>query len=172
MDKKKKRRLKTAIALTCSLAALSYVMYEPEYDPCYSIIAQENGPFGYYSNGFVYIGNEEFINSIKDQVNENDVLIVMGYYVKNGKQDPSAKIISSYKIEDKKQMTEILSVLEIYSRINESDWDRSLKSMRVEWICHNILYNLNYKRNRTEDVDLNNDDEKIYSNPVLQHIIK
>ena len=55
MDKKKKRRLKTALALTCCTAALSYAFYEPQYDPCYSVIAQEVGPFGYYSNGFVYI---------------------------------------------------------------------------------------------------------------------
>ena len=34
-------------------------------------------------------------------------------------------------------------------------WERSRFSLKTEWACHNFLYNIGFKRNRTKDVDLN-----------------
>ena len=175
MGKKKKKRIRLLIASLCSVACISYYCYDVDYNPQYSIIAEHDGPFGKYSNGFIYIGNQEYIDNIKDSVNENDVLIIVGdNYNEDTKNnnDPNAKILSSYEITDPEDRLEILEVLEIYSIVHDTDWRRSVESMRVEWTIHNILYDLHYKRERTEEVDLNNSEESFYSNKVLQRIIK
>ena len=44
--------------------------------------------------------------------------------------------------------------------------------MRVEWIMHNISYFFDYERHRTTDVDLDNNDEKVYNNTILRKILK
>ena len=35
-------------------------------------------------------------------------------------------------------------------------WERTLFSLKMEWICHNFLYLVGYERERTKDVDLDN----------------
>lgn len=35
-------------------------------------------------------------------------------------------------------------------------FDRCLPSLYLEWICHNFLYEIGYKRERTGDTDLDN----------------
>lgn len=35
-------------------------------------------------------------------------------------------------------------------------FERCLTSLKLEWICHNFLYNIGYERERTKDVDLDN----------------
>ena len=173
MEKKKKLRI--LIASLCSVACLSYCSYDADYNPQYEILASKDGPFGKYSNGLIYIGDQDYIDSIKDQINPTDVLIIVGGNYNedtNKDNDQNVKILSSCEITDPEDRLEILNVLEIYSKVHETEWQRSVDSMRVEWAIHNILYDLHYKRNRTEDVDLNNSEEEFYSNFILQRIIK
>ena len=173
MEKKNKRKI--IIASLCMAACLSYYCYDVDYNPQYEILAQKDGPFGRYSNGLVYIGTEDYIHSIKNQVNENDILIIVGSNYNedtNKNDDPNVKILSSYEIDNPEDRLEILNVLEIYSKVHETEWQRSVDSMRVEWTIHNILYDLHYKRERTKEVDLNNSEEEFYSNTILQRIIK
>lgn len=173
MDKKTNRKI--IIASLCSIACLSYCCYDVDYNPQYEILAEEDGPYGKYSNGLIYIGDQDYINSIKDEVNETDVLIIIGSNYNedtNQNNDPNVKILSSCEITDPEDRLEILNVLEIYSKVNDTAWHRSIESMRVEWTVHNILYDLHYKRYRTEDTDLNNSEEEFYSNFILQRIIK
>ena len=33
---------------------------------------------------------------------------------------------------------------------------RSMFSLKMEWICHNFLYNIGYERERTKDTDFDN----------------
>lgn len=35
-------------------------------------------------------------------------------------------------------------------------FDRTIFSLKMEWICHNFLYNIGYKREQTKDCDLDN----------------
>ena len=164
----KKARIITASTLAGLLAITLYSSYEHEYIPVCGIYSEDYLPFGKYSNGDIYIGDEEYINSIKDNIGENDILIVMGQ--QDG--DPNACIISSHEITNKDERYEILTILKMYEYKYPSDWDRSLESMRVEWSVHNIFYNLGIERNRTQDVDLDNSEEKIYSSKILQRLIK
>lgn len=66
-------------------------------------------------------------------------------------------IIDSYKIS-KKEMEDFLCQIQkdsanlyIFSKI----WSRPFFSLRMEWVCHNFLYSIGYKREQTKDVDLN-----------------
>jgi hypothetical protein len=101
-----------------------------------------------------------------------EVLIVMGYENDNDHLDPNASILSSYRITDKDERNEILNVLKLYGQINDTRWNRSIDSMRVEWTVHNFFYELNYERDRTQNVDLDNSEEKLYNNYVLKRLIK
>lgn len=44
---------------------------------------------------------------------------------------------------------------------------RSFFSLKMEWICHNFLYGIGYKRNQTKDVDLDNPPDR----PEWQYIV-
>jgi len=44
---------------------------------------------------------------------------------------------------------------------------RSFFSLKMEWICHNFLYGIGYKRDRTKDTDLDNPCDR----PEWQYIV-
>lgn len=44
--------------------------------------------------------------------------------------------------------------------------------MEIEWFVHNIFYNFYCTKERSSDVDFDNDDEKIYNNKLLRKILK
>ena len=73
---------------------------------------------------------------------------------------------------DKDERNEILTVLKEYDSMYNTEWDRSIESMRVEWTVHNMLYDLHYESARTKHVDLDNSEEELYSNPILQRLLK
>lgn len=67
-------------------------------------------------------------------------------------------IVDSYTIKMRETMRYVLDDLKTYLRQNYivSPFDhRSIKSMVNEWVAHNNLYKLGYKRERTGSVDLN-----------------
>ena len=63
-------------------------------------------------------------------------------------------IFDSYKVRK-------CTMRRVLKNIRKADGDntnvfknRSLFSLKMEWICHNFLYNIDYQRWRTEDCDL------------------
>ena len=153
MNKKVKKAL-TFVSLSILLTTLY------KYDKAINVpsIVEEADDCYTYSKGKVYIGSREYLLSIFNDVGPNDILVYDG---RNGK-DPNMKIISSYRIKDSKTREEILKILMLYEKKHPSNWKRTIKSMRREWLVHNILYNLEYETKRTKYVDLNNKDEELY----------
>ena len=107
--------------------------------------------------GTVYIGNNEYLDSI-DIKSDNDILVLDQRYL----NDPNIKILDSYRITDPEIMEKVLDEIIEYERDNPSDWNRTVSSMKYEWIIHNLAYSLNYEIGRSKDVDLNNKDEQKY----------
>ena len=61
-------------------------------------------------------------------------------------------IEDSYQVS-KKDMLSTLTYIKAFhpdSRV----WERTMRSLRAEWIVHNALYRLHLYRTRTKDVDL------------------
>ena len=121
-------------------------------------VIEDNVPFATYNNREIYIGNQEFIERIKDS-NSPDIYIIDD---RNNK-DPDMAICNSFKIKTYREMTSILRVILEYEKEYPSKWDRTLESMEKEWLIHNLCYFLNIRTERTEEVDLNNKDEDKYS---------
>lgn len=64
-------------------------------------------------------------------------------------------ILSGYKTR-KRDMRPDLVVAREQTNGETSVFERSIFSLKMEWICHNFLYNIGYKREQTKDVDLDN----------------
>lgn len=168
MTKNKRQHRLIVLALLAGLTFFS--TRERKYEPDYEIVAEDefDNPFARYSKGNIYIGSEEYINYIKPYVNEEDILIIDSSSISD---DPNFTIIDSYLIEDKDLINEILEVIIAYAELHPSHWNRSIESMRNEYMIHNIFYNLNYERERTSSVDLNNEDEEKYNSKLLSKIL-
>lgn len=108
----------------------------------------------YKFDGNIYIGREEYLNGLKN-ITDKDVLILDQSYISN----PNFRIYNSYKITNLEDMTYILNILLEYERNNPSKWDRTLISMRNEWLIHNLAYRFEINKVRAKDLDLDNDDE-------------
>lgn len=81
---------------------------------------------------------------------------IQGLNIKVYKNNINIK--NSYKINNRLLMRMILDVLkdEIKEEYLESPFDkRSIKGMVREWVAHNNLYKLGYKKDRMCNVDLN-----------------
>ena len=67
--------------------------------------------------------------------------------------DNSLQISDSY-LYSKHDMIPSLNLIK--ERCPHSDtWQRSMRSLRAEWIVHNVCYRLHILRSHTADVDLN-----------------
>ena len=130
MNSNKKRILSGILALWL----LGNISYDHKESFNYEIIEQEDY-FANYSNGKVYIGTKEFIDSLTD-INDTDILVID----ERNKKDPDIKILSSYRIMDANIRNEILEIISIYEEKYPSTWKRSITSMKVEWFVHNVLY--------------------------------
>ena len=168
MNKKKAKRRLLAFS-TALLIATTYYNIDYVYHPSYEIYANdEDKAFGSYSKGNIYIGPLWYLKSL-DNINEDDILVQdQRFNISN----PNLKIFSSYRITDKELRNEILEVLCRYEECYPSPWDRSIESMRVEWALHNFSYYFNNRRDRTTDVDLNNEDEEKYDSDIARKILK
>ena len=160
---------KTKIIITSiTLAGLLFVRCENNYvyTPNYSIVENHNNKIwqAKYRYGNVYIVKD--LNYIK-KVDVNDIVVLDS---RNDK-DPDMTIISSYEVNDKEARNDILEIIMEYERLYPSDWNRSMESMRLEWLIHNALYNIDYKRNHTDNVDFDNSDESDYCYPILNKIL-
>ena len=165
MNKKTKRKL---MAISAALIiGTTYISVDHEYHPNYEIVAEQPGPFGCYSCGYIYIGSKAYLSSLTN-LSEDDILVEDQRF----SSDPNMKIYSSYRIEDKDLRNEILEVLCKYEECYPSPWDRTIESMRLEWLMHNYSYFFDHQTHRTEDVDLNNKEEEYYDKPILNKIFK
>ena len=162
-DKTKRRRIISFI-FACSL--MGYLGYNHEYHPEYAITMNDLS-FGRYRHGRVFIGHQDFLDSLND-LTENDILVLDA----RDNIDPSMKIISSHQITDKDIRNEILCIILRYEEMYPSEWERSIESMRVEWFVHNFLYFFQYQPSHTVDVDLNNSDEELYQKKLVKVFFK
>ncbi len=155
------------VATAFSIFSVSILKSDYVYQPQYEILDEvDNDAFASYKNGLIYIGDSSFINSL-DHVNENDILVV-----DNRNTDKSSiQVVSSYEITDKDIRNDIICVIDEYLKLYPSDFDRSIESMRLEWLVHNILYGVNYEVDRTRDVDFETNEEDLYSNYVLTKLL-
>ena len=135
--------------------------YRHRYEPEYEILKETDDAFASYRDGYVYIGREEFINSVKHE--ENDVLVVD----ERDSIDSNIKILDSYRITDKNAREDIINIIEEYEKNDPSIWSRSIETMKLEWFVDNVLYNLNYELTRTKDVDFENSEEESYKRFIL-----
>ena len=166
---KSKRIKKGLIVLSATFAITFFSIPDTEYEAKFEIIAEDekDNPFAKYRNGNIFIVSEEYINSIKDEINEGDILVI-DY---RNQEDPEFIVLDSYLIKDKEDINTLLEALIEYEGMYPSAWNRSLGSMRNELIVHNILYDLGVQRNRTGATDLNNKDEGTYKNKILEKIL-
>lgn len=64
-------------------------------------------------------------------------------------------IFDSYRVR-KWNMKRVLTRIREQNTQATTVFQRSMFSLRMEWICHNFLYGIGYKREQTKDVDLDN----------------
>lgn len=64
-------------------------------------------------------------------------------------------IENSYKVR-KSKMREVLEEIKSKHETETIVFQRSMFSLKMEWIAHNFLYNVGYKREQTGQVDLDN----------------
>ena len=161
----KKRTKRIITSITAALMLLVYYNYDYKYVPNYEIVCKSNHCFATYSKGNVYIVKN--INKIPN-VSPDDIIIIDD----TKSNDPDFKIISSYLITDKNIRNDIIEIIFEYASLHPSKWNRTRESMRLEWFVHNFLYQFNYERNRTTDVDFNNNDEEQYKKEFYNKILK
>ena len=164
MKSKDKKKILCATAACLLLVAYTN---KKVYHPNYVILNEEDGPFAEYSIGYVYIGDSEYLRNLKN-ISSNDVLI----RDERDDDDPNVVIINSYNIINKEIRNEILEILQYYEMMYPTNWNRSIESMRLEWLCHNASYYFNYEVESSYEVDLNNKDEEKYDSEVLRRILR
>lgn len=171
----KNLKIKTSAILLSGVSLVLVLSSLPnrEYNPNYSIneeynLSDINIPFATSSRGDIYIGSEEEIETIVSEVDHSSILIVD----ERSAHDPNIRIQSSCQITNKDEMEEILEVVQTYNDLYPSSWDRSVEAMMNEWEIHNICSNLSLFSSHTDEVDLNNDDELLYSSKVLTKILR
>lgn len=113
-----------------------------------------------YKDYSIYIKNISSINN--EPENTKDIYIIDDRY----SFDPDMSICNSYKINTLKEINMYLKLLTEYEKKYPSNWNRSINSMKNEWIIHNICYYLNHEKERTKQVDFDNSDELLYSNII------
>lgn len=159
MDKLKKKLATLGVFI---VLLTGYCAKQPTYHANYELLENEKA-YARCSCGDIYIGDAEFLKSIPDGEG-----IILVEDQRNSLKDPNMKIYRSCNICTREDRNNILEVLQEYERENPTPWDRSIESMRLEWLMHNLSYQFSYEQNRTEDVDLNNNDEEKYHQKLLQ----
>ena len=115
----------------------------------------EETPYARYNSKDIYIIG---VKKAPELVNDENIYIIDD----RTDNDPDMSICNSYQFKNTNEINAIINLLLEYERKNPSDWNRSFKSMKNEWIIHNICYNLNIQKGRTSQVDFNNSDEETY----------
>ncbi len=166
-----KKSKKAFLLLSTYLIILFTPKFKNNSTPNYSINESHEYnssiPFGTYSNGDVFIANEETIIRIINDENE-DIYIIDD----RRNSDSNIQIYNSYKIDNYKEMLEITRLLLEYEKLYPSNWDRTEDSMLNEWLVHNLCFKFGYKPINTQMVDLNNADEEKYNSKLLTFLLR
>ncbi len=120
-----------------------------------------------YNDRFIYISNDYNIERIRDDESNNIYIVDL-----RNEKDPAMHIHNSYRIRNLYEMKTILEILKEYENKYPSNWDRSISSMELEWILHNVLFEFDKLEDHSRCVDLNNADENILNNDLVQKLIK
>ena len=121
-------------------------------------------PYASFDDKYVYIvKNVDNIDKI--DCNDHNIVVLDDLC----RDDPDMKVIDSCRIRNRKDIDAILDVISNYC--NDTSFNRSKSSMKNEWVIHNLLSSLSYKKESTDDVDLNNGDEKVYESKILTKIL-
>lgn len=122
-----------------------------------------------YSMGTIYFCDSTTkAIKLRSACSETDIVVVDQTHF----EDPNMKIVSSYKVSNLNYMREILQEISEYCKVHGTNWHRSIESMENEWLIHNLCATLSIKRNRSNDVDLNNGDEHIYGLKIINKILR
>lgn len=108
-----------------------------------------------------------FITSQKnfETKNAKDIVIID---LREIKQDMC--ILNSHQVNNLLIKSKIIDVILKYNEEFPSSipWIRSKESITNEWLVHNLAYLVNYERQRSADVDLENDEEDDYKIKLFQ----
>lgn len=165
----KNLKLKKGLFLvSSSFVIISMACHEHKYHPEYEIIQdEETDVFAYIGDLSLYVYSSKKELESHDTHHEEDILVLDERYT----EDPNMIIYDSYEITDKDTRNDILCCLLEYENIHPSNWNRTLESMRNEWLIHNLSYRLHYRRGNAANVDLNNEDETKYASVILKKIL-
>lgn len=166
----KNLKLKKGLLLIGSSFVIVSIFHpDHKYTPKYEIINdEESDAFAAIDDQTLYIySSKKDLEKNYDDVGENDILVVDERFT----DDPNMIIYDSYLICDKDTRNDVLSCLLEYESMYPSSWDRTIESMRNEWIIHNLSYYLHYRRVNAVNVDLNNEDESKYDSNILKKIL-
>ena len=161
----KKNKKKFFCIITLSMLLWLYTR-DHRYNTNYEVLDNDIA-YAKYDDGYIYIGDIEYINSLTN-ICDGDILVIDQRYM----DDPNIKIINSYKITDKDTRNDIICAICDYNNEYPCDYYRSIPSMRLEWFFHNVSYNLNSEVDRTRDVDFEVSEENTYDNKVLSKLFK
>lgn len=150
--------------LSVFIMLVSYHMFKPKYPGHFELLENEEA-FAKCDCGYVYIGDKEYLKTISG---ENCILVEDA---RKG-EDPDMKIYASCNIRSSKDRDDIIRVLQKYEELHPSDWERTTEAMRLEWLMHNFSYFFDYETHRTEDVDLDNNEEELYNDKLLQKLFR
>ena len=167
---KKKRKI-IITSITIAGLALAHLEFDYSYKPNYTImdtIDNHNIWKAKYRYGNVYIVKSMEMVEKVDKESDHDIIILDA----RSDLDPNMEIISSFKITDKEARNDIIEILMEYEKLFPSEWNRTIESMRLEWFVHNMLYNIDYERDRTDNVDFDNSDEIEYNIKFLNKVLK
>ena len=114
-------------------------------------------PYAKLDDKDIYIVGKDYA---EENVNDNtsNIYIIDDRFDK----DPDISICNSYKYKSIEDIDTILNMLLEYEKNNPTEWNRSFKSMKDEWLMHNFCYYMHLQKDRTKQVDFNNGDEEIY----------
>ena len=87
----------------------------------------------------------------------------MIYTINNDSNNPNITIYDSYLVKNDNEKIRILREIMSDPLYHKVKRNRTLNSYLKEWKAHNVLYRWGLFRNRTKDVDFENDYKKIYS---------
>lgn len=162
-----KNKKKMLLLMSACLLLVSCKDSKKIEDPIYDVPSYLSKPYATYSMGNIYIGNKEYLQGLSN-LSKYDILIEDQRTNKN----PNMRIYDSYTVYDPNVRREILEVICNYEKEDPSEWERSIPSMESEWYFHNVSYFLSIQKERTKDVDLDNDAEYKYNNSIMKKITK
>lgn len=159
---------KSLFLIGSSFIMVSAFHPDHKYIPKYEIINdEESNLFATIENRNLYIySSKKELDKKHDELNKDDILVVDERWT----DDANMLIYDSYLIHNKDTRNEVLCCLLEYEKMYPSSWNRTIESMRNEWIIHNISYYLHYRRFNAANVDLNNEDEGKYSSVILKKL--